>query len=784
MSNVTSGQITIGEKLESFYLALLTYQSVQNEENIYRLARSLEALETHTLNSSVGESKDIIEDILKDARKKSGQLIRSPYIDDINQLITSARKRLKTKIALNDENSQFQHGQRYLHLFIELLGTWSNMITHINHFGFSKEMIPLLLSSLHNRIIEMSFECFLTFKSDKDIDNWVIRANNFNTGTESDQTTINLSALDGLLSQIAMMRKIINQHYLFLFHSFHGYFDDEPEENNEETVAKQQQNSETKIEQSAIPSTGSNVNVQESTDKSNIQQVVASNPKKSTASTVSHSFLDHLLIVSSSELLKWKEIDIIYIALEGSYLQQSIIEACLNGCSSALSLEENIYILEMFEDSLYLFHKILERSISTNEEKCVFMIANKFLELFLFQYYPASSVSSSSFSSDCYQYPSLASSTQSSLFGKILLTKKLFNKCLFSSSTVHDEERRKKKIEFEMRKILSDFTGRNYLPSQQLDEQPPSNRSDGQPEKQQPSSSDGTRNKDGKLGANSSSSSFKTPMKAPSSADGNNNNNSQSVSMKDVALETTKNVLSSFFNRKEEHEDGDSNDETPDNNKGKSNLWNEVTNASLTGVNQWIGWASPYLSQDNSGHNSNKDTPPGSLQKGTERKNPSVPQKPKTMEEMVLHALDLADSNDDNDINHPRAVRVPSLEEDGDPLLSLLSAEHREVRYNGQLVEKDFIVYLNCLTVMMKALLSLRSFLLENGLSVLSVDQIVKQEKAGGATTKLSQQQNSTWLLIKVRLDVFVVFSNTLCRLSFVFPFCFLSIVSIGVLEM
>jgi hypothetical protein len=755
MNKITSDQITIGEKLESFYLALLTYQSIQNEENIYRLARSLEALEIHKINSSIGESKDIIEDILKDARKKSSQLIRSPYIDDINQLITSARKRLKTKIALNDENSQFQHGQRYLHLFIELLGTWSNMITHINQYGFSKEMIPLLLSSLHNRIIEMSFECFLTFKSDKDIENWVIRANNINAGIEGEeQTTINLSALDGLLSQIAMMRKIINQHYLFLFHSFHNYFltDDNietEEENREEMGKKEQETPETKLQESVDPS-GINASISESTNTVNNQLVTESNPKKITSSTssISFSFLDHLLIVSSSELLKWKEIDIIYIALEGSYLQQSIIEACLNGCSSVLSLEENIYILEMFEDSIYLFHKILERSISTNEEKCVFMISNKLLELLLFQYYPSSSAGSSSFSSDCYRYPSLAASSQSSLFGKILLTKKLFNKCLYSFSSEHDEEKRKKKIQYEMRKILSDFTGRNYLPSHS-DEQPPSNRSgDGQREKQ-PSSTDG------------SSSSFKTPMKAPTSSDGSNNN-SQSVSMKDVTLETTKNVLSSFFNRKEEHEHDEGTEETPESQKGKSNLWNEVTNASLTGVNQWIGWASPYLSQDNSGHNSIKDTPPNSLQKGTERKNPNLPQKPKTMEEMVLHALDLADSRDDNDLNHPRAARVHSLEEDGDPLLSLLSSEHREIRYNGQLIEKEFIIYLNCLTVIMKSLLSLRSYLLENGLSVLSVDQIVKQEKAGGGVAmKPSQQpqQNSTWLLIKVSEILFRLLS-------------------------
>lgn len=64
-------------------------------------------------------------------------------------------------------------------------------------------------------------------------------------------------------------------------------------------------------------------------------------------------------------------------ALEAAYLQQAVIEACLQ--FQLMELEENIFIFEFFEDSIFLFHKIMERSIQTNSSSYL-----RFLLLLLF----------------------------------------------------------------------------------------------------------------------------------------------------------------------------------------------------------------------------------------------------------------------------------------------------------------------------------------------------------------------------------------------------------------
>lgn len=96
-----SGRITLGEKLEKFYLSLLTCQQLQQQQQqqqqqslqqaLYHLAYTLGELEAHKIDSSDnnnsnsttnGESFEIHQEILKDARKKACLLIPNPFYRD------------------------------------------------------------------------------------------------------------------------------------------------------------------------------------------------------------------------------------------------------------------------------------------------------------------------------------------------------------------------------------------------------------------------------------------------------------------------------------------------------------------------------------------------------------------------------------------------------------------------------------------------------------------------------------------------------------------------------
>lgn len=144
---------------------------------------------------------------------------------------------MRTKAALTSTTSAISStsdlpeiaGQKHLTLFIELLGHWSNIITTLMNYGFSKEMTASLLIPLHSRIIEMALECFRTWKNDKDIDSWCVKVLSIERGGGGggggeDVLGIHIDVLDGLLNQIALMRNILNQHYLFLFHTFSPLF--------------------------------------------------------------------------------------------------------------------------------------------------------------------------------------------------------------------------------------------------------------------------------------------------------------------------------------------------------------------------------------------------------------------------------------------------------------------------------------------------------------------------------------------------------------------------------
>eukprot|EP01031_Cornospumella_fuschlensis_P032932 gene32932-39828_t len=141
---------TLGEKLERFYIQLVSAQSKTNNsfsaEQIHELLHALRLLDDHILSDHDGETPLVKEEILKDARKKVANVIRPYYIDTVNQLITSSTKRLRAKTALDNS---IDHSQRHIYILLELLGTWSNIIAEIFAVGFEKEQVLFLLKAAY-----------------------------------------------------------------------------------------------------------------------------------------------------------------------------------------------------------------------------------------------------------------------------------------------------------------------------------------------------------------------------------------------------------------------------------------------------------------------------------------------------------------------------------------------------------------------------------------------------------------------------------------------------------
>lgn len=310
---------TLGTRLERFYLCLLDKKDPQ------KLIDAYVSLEAYCPNPQYGETWEVQDEIVRDARRKSANLIRIPYVERINTLITAARKRLKVKAAL-DHDTGAAHSQRYMNVILDVLGTWSNILLELRSYGFRREMIATLMSNLYPRIIEMVWDAFQIFKQDKDLDMLCARAMQLNE-------SINLHALDNTLQQLITIRSLLDQHYTFHFQLFTPYFLIEHE--CEDSLA-------------------------------------------------ALSLLERLVLVpNNDELHKWKEIDFIYSALEAAYLLRAVSEACED--HSVLEIEEGgVFMLQFVEDVLFLLQKVSDRAISSAQENVVFTLGHRLLDLVAF----------------------------------------------------------------------------------------------------------------------------------------------------------------------------------------------------------------------------------------------------------------------------------------------------------------------------------------------------------------------------------------------------------------
>ena len=310
---------SVGPKVEQFYIA---YRAT--EDNIFNLVESLYELEHHDPQILLGETSEVILEIVSDCQKKSAQIIKSPYADNVRSIITTIRKKLVSKVSL-DADSSVNHGQRHLNSLLELLGKWSNMVDEIRslHWGISSTLFRLTISQLHDRVVEMALECFLKFREDKQLDSWHIRVSeSCSTGS-----SFSITALDFLLSQMSAMRDIIQQYYRFLHKSFLSIA---TESNNGITC----------------------------------EGVVD----------------EHIeLIVSAQERNKWRELDAIYIALEFGYLTNSVREALSEPL--LLEIEQDVFVPQAIEDVFFLLQRVVERALATGNEGSAFAVGNHIVEL-------------------------------------------------------------------------------------------------------------------------------------------------------------------------------------------------------------------------------------------------------------------------------------------------------------------------------------------------------------------------------------------------------------------
>ena len=134
-------------------------------------------------------------------------------------MIANIRKKLTTKVILDNSEHTNPNKQKYLSVVTELLGTWSNVIsdikTHMN--GASKEFIKTILLPLNIRVIESVSECIKSFKNEKDLETWVVRLMYLSSDNSSDNEgnihDYNIQTIDSIITQVANMKTVIHKFY-------------------------------------------------------------------------------------------------------------------------------------------------------------------------------------------------------------------------------------------------------------------------------------------------------------------------------------------------------------------------------------------------------------------------------------------------------------------------------------------------------------------------------------------------------------------------------------------
>jgi len=158
---------------------------------------------------------------------------------------------------------------------------------------------------------------FKTFKKDKELDQWGSRL-------LDESVDVNVASLDFLVSQVSGMKELLHQHYSYLYRHFYAYDMDYPSLD--------------------IP-----------------------------AGTV-----DSMLIVTSEELMHWRELDAVYVTMEFGFVNRATQEALKE--HTLLQIEQNVFIPQCIEDIFFILSKVTHRALSTGSESNVMGVGNRILE--------------------------------------------------------------------------------------------------------------------------------------------------------------------------------------------------------------------------------------------------------------------------------------------------------------------------------------------------------------------------------------------------------------------
>lgn len=131
----------LGSQLARYYVALRSFEAVGSAGSVPRsryddvldeVILTLTHVESYLVINDEAANNEVVIEIVEDCRKKAVTTLRTIWSDTIRTLVTSCRKKLTNKAALNvDNNDRNQHGQRHLNTLVELLGEWSNIIKDI-----------------------------------------------------------------------------------------------------------------------------------------------------------------------------------------------------------------------------------------------------------------------------------------------------------------------------------------------------------------------------------------------------------------------------------------------------------------------------------------------------------------------------------------------------------------------------------------------------------------------------------------------------------------------------
>jgi hypothetical protein len=301
-------EVVFGEHLADFYEGLRAQGtgSIGAVGSVDAVVWALAYLEADCAEAErQGRLSSTLVDILVDCQKKCVQLLRVRCAEAVTSLVSTCRKKLRAKAALDAEASA-QHHRRHCNALLELLGGWSNCAAEVVAYPVSMGVKSQVLLPLHERIMDSAFECFEQFKTDKSVSQWLTKAR------DTSGSALNIVTLDALIVQIAYLRELVSQYQSFL------------------------------------------------------------------------SFSCGLNDIPSASFDKWRELDVVFVALDSAYCAGALREAVRDAeAALLLDVEEGKpkYVLQGVEDAFFVLRKVVSRAISTGSDTILLAVGNRIIDL-------------------------------------------------------------------------------------------------------------------------------------------------------------------------------------------------------------------------------------------------------------------------------------------------------------------------------------------------------------------------------------------------------------------